>query len=446
LYEAEVGRISIAVLGDISPTRRLAIFREERFLQVRDLLNEADAVFCNLEGSVHKYLDGPHAQRPSGLGGTYATVEPHLLEDLKWLGIDMLACGSTHADDYGPDGIMQTIRYLDEAGIVHAGSGRHLAEARAPGFLDTPLGRVALIATTAHFNAGGRAGAQRHDTLGYPGVNAVRHHGVYEVDPATMELARKLARAIAWDIEQARRAELADVTPEHGDGAFNLLGHMFVPGEKLGFKRYADESDIEENVRQVRHAREMADRVIVSMHTHDLGGASYLSGKREDPPEFMVELAKRSIDAGADVFAGHGGPSLGIELYQGKPIFYGLSTFIGELSTVRFLPEHAYERYGLGPDATPVEFVKHRYEHREGGLGGGDRGGAFAVCDFDGPGVREVRLYPIQLNSAAPRWQRGRPLLAEPEVGKRAIEHIARLSAKYGTEVAYQNGIGVIRP
>src|SRR5439155_678261 len=316
-------------------------------------------------------------------GGTYATVEPHLLADLKWLGIDMLACGSTHADDYGPDGIMQTIRYLDDAGIVHAGSGRHLAEARAPGFFDTPRGRVALIATTAHFNPGGRAGAQRHDTVGYPGVNAVRHYGVYEVDPATMELARQLGRAIAWDVEQARRSELADSVPHSGNEAYRLLDHTFVPGARLGFKRYAEESDIEDNVRQVAYAKEMADRVIVSMHTHDLGGPSYLAGKREDPPEFMVDLAKRSIDAGADVFAGHGGPSLGIELYRGKPILYGLSTFIGELSTVRFLPEHAYERYGLGPDATPADFVKLRYEHREGG--GAERGGAFAVCDFEGP-------------------------------------------------------------
>src|SRR5439155_18076378 len=387
-------------------------------------------VFSNLEGSVHKYLDGPHAQRPSRLGGTYATVEPHLLADLKWLGIDMLACGSTHADDYGPDGIMQTIQYLDDAGIVHAGSGRNLAQARAPGFLDTARGRVALIATTAHFNPGGRAGAQRHDHLGYPGVNAVRHQGVYEVDAATMELARQLGRALAWDVEQGRRNALADTAPDRGEEAYSLLDHTFVPGETLGFKRYAEESDIEGNVRQVRYAREMADRVIVSMHSHDLGGPSYLSGRREDPPEFMVDFAKRSIDAGADVFVGHGGPSLGIELYQGKPIFYGLSSFMSGLATVRFLPDHAYERYGLGQDATPADFVKNRYEHREAGAPGTERGGAFAVCDFEGTGVREIRLYPIQLNGAAPRWQRGRPLLAEPEIGKRSIEHIERLSAK----------------
>jgi poly-gamma-glutamate synthesis protein (capsule biosynthesis protein) len=374
-------------------------------------------------------------------------VEPHLLPELTWLGINMLTCGSTHADDYGPEGILKTIEYLDEAGIVHAGSGRHLAEARAPGFLDTPRGRVALIGTTAHFNPGGRAGAQRPETAGYPGVNAIRHHGVYEVDAPTMELIRQLGQAIRWDVELARRRLLADRVPDHGADTYDLLGQNFILGERLGFERYAEEADIVENVRQVTYAKAMADRVVVSMHSHDLGGPSYLHGRREDPAEFMVDFARRCLDAGADVFVGHGGPALGIEIYRGRPIFYGLSTFIGQLETVRFLPEQAYERYGLGFDATPVDFVTHRYDRMDGGAARGERGGTFAVCDFDGPAVKEIRLYPIQLGGPTQsRAQRGRPLLAEPAVGRRSIEHVARLSARYGTEIAYEDGIGIIRP
>jgi poly-gamma-glutamate synthesis protein (capsule biosynthesis protein) len=449
VYEADAGAMSIALLGDIAPTRRLSVFREPRFLQLRDLLNSLDAVYCNLEGSVHRYHDGGHAQRSSG--GSYVTVEPHLLEDLKWLGIKMLSCGSTHADDYGPEGILKTIDYLDDAGIVHAGSGRHLAEARSPGFLDTARGRVALIATTAHFNPGGRAGEQRRETLGYPGVNAIRHHAVYEVDDETMALVRQLANAIGWDAELSRRSALADRLPESGQSAYNFLDRTFVQGERLAFNRYADEHDIEANVAQVVYAKAMADRVIVSMHTHDFGGPSYLTamsnGQLEDPADFLVTLAKRSIDAGADVFAGHGpGRFLGIEIYRDRPIFYGLGTFIAELETVRFLPEQAYERYGLGQDATPVDFVENRYGRMETGAPRTDRGGAIAVCEFDGPDVAEIRLYPIQLGTLQSRSQKGRPMLAEPETGERIIDQIARLSAKYGTTVSYRDGLGVIRP
>ena len=96
MYEAVSGEISLAFVGDCLLTRPLAVFREQRFLGIRDLLHAADARFANLEASVHTYLDAPHAQRPGG--GTYMTTEPALLADLKWLGINMLACGSSHAE------------------------------------------------------------------------------------------------------------------------------------------------------------------------------------------------------------------------------------------------------------------------------------------------------------------------------------------------------------
>ncbi len=45
------------------------------------------------------------------------------------------------------------------------------------------------------------------------------------------------------------------------------------------------------------------------------------------------------IDAGADVFVGHGPHVLrGIEIYKGKPIFYSLSNFIFQNETVLRMP------------------------------------------------------------------------------------------------------------
>jgi hypothetical protein len=37
-------------------------------------------------------------------GGTYVTTEPRLLADLKWMGVNLVSYGSSHADDYGPEG------------------------------------------------------------------------------------------------------------------------------------------------------------------------------------------------------------------------------------------------------------------------------------------------------------------------------------------------------
>src|SRR5438093_4918941 len=130
--------LTIALTGDSMASRSLSVFVEEPYLKMRDILRSADVVFGNFEANAHPYLDDPHAQREGG--GSYVTTVPRLLHDLKWLGINLGACGSSHADDYGPKGILDTLRYLDEAGIAHAGSGRHLAEARAAAYLDTAKG------------------------------------------------------------------------------------------------------------------------------------------------------------------------------------------------------------------------------------------------------------------------------------------------------------------
>jgi hypothetical protein len=34
LYDSEHGDLSIALLGDVMPTRRLAVFREERYVKL----------------------------------------------------------------------------------------------------------------------------------------------------------------------------------------------------------------------------------------------------------------------------------------------------------------------------------------------------------------------------------------------------------------------------
>ncbi len=42
----------------------------------------------------------------------------------------------------------------------------------------------------------------------------------------------------------------------------------------------------------------------------------------------LVEFAHKAIDNGADVFIGHGVHTIrGVEIYGGKPIFYGVNSF-----------------------------------------------------------------------------------------------------------------------
>jgi poly-gamma-glutamate capsule biosynthesis protein CapA/YwtB (metallophosphatase superfamily) len=440
---------TIALVGDCMLTRPIAVHREEGFLGIRNLFSRADVVFANFESNVHTHLDDPFAQHLGG--GSYLTTEPGLLADLKWLGVNLVACGSGHADDYGPKGILDTLKYLDQAGIVHAGSGRHLAEARAPAFVETPNGRVALVATSAQFRL--RAGDQRYDTAGSPGVNGFRHRVVYKVDRSTLDQLRRIGRDIGWEAHLARsRFQGSPAMAADDENSCDLLGNRFELGSEFAIASFPNQRDVEENLRQVRHARAAADRVIVSFHGHDLGGPTLFTARRrsevEDIADYAIKFGHECIDAGADIFVAHGPQMpMAVEIYRDKPMLHGLGTFVFQIEGVRYLPAEAYERYHLDERATPSDFIDRRYE-------GGARGHAgdplqweqmFAICDFSGPALEQIRLYPIDLGFARPQTQRGRPILADAEMGQRILTRVQRLSAKYGTKLELSDGIGIVR-
>ncbi len=450
LYDAERGDFSLMLLGDVMPTRRLAVFDEARYLQLRTICTGADATFANLETCVHRYLEG----HQNISGGTYMTTEPQLLDDLKWLGVSFVSTANNHAYDYGEEGILGTCRYLDAAGIVHAGSGRHLREARAPAYLDTKHGRIGLIAATATMPGHSVAGAQRSDTAGRAGINPLRHSLSYVVDERGLQELRRLGAALGFDAARQRRENLGDARSRMGTDAAAEYGFgamRFEKGEGFGVRTSANKRDVEENLQQIKEARRMSDWVVVSLHCHEVGGEKLLTAAHrseiDEMADFAVDFAHRSIDAGADVFVAHGPQEpFGIEIYRERPIFYSLGTTIFELETPQYLAEEAYTRYGLGSDAGPADFADVRYQS--------DRVGhpadpnywkqVVAKCEFKDQKLARVDLYPLDLGFGKPRWQRGRPLLAEEELGREIIDKVAKLSRRRGTEVKYQDGRGVI--
>ena len=154
------------------------MFDEPAFLALAKIFRDCDAGMANLESVVRHWDEGT----PGITQGTFMTTPPELLDDLKWFGITMLGCANNHAFDYGEGGVLATIKHLDAAGLAHAGSGRNLAEARMPGYLDTRGGRVAILAATATFRPWNRAGAQRPDLRGRPGINPFGFKNTYTVD------------------------------------------------------------------------------------------------------------------------------------------------------------------------------------------------------------------------------------------------------------------------
>ena len=449
-YEAEKGNFTIALAGDTMLTRKLTPFKEERFLKLREILRGADAAIANLEGTVHSWDEGT----PGITQGTFMTTDPKLLDDLKWLGINMVSCANNHAFDYGEGGVLANIKHLDDADFVHAGTGKNLAEARAPGYLDTPNGRVALVAATATFRPWNQAGEQRPDLRGRPGINPLGFQTTYCVDAASFEQLQRMSRELGFEksTERARKHFYSDKEiPDAKSLELSLLGNRYIAGEGFSITTQATARDLQDNLRWIREARRQADWVVVSVHCHEFGGPSLLTASTraelEESAEFVTKFAHQSIEEGADIFVSHGPHfPLGIEVYKGKPIFYSVGNLVFQNETVGFFPADAYERFDLDLKATPSDFLDAR-------TNGGKKGhpsdpayweNMFAVCEFAESNLKEIKIYPIDQGFGRPRPQRGRPVLADGKVANRVIERVTRLSARYGTKVLNRDGVGVI--
>ncbi|MGH7795210.1 MAG: CapA family protein [Candidatus Binatia bacterium] len=450
IYQAGKADFAIALAGDTMLTRRLTPFKEERFLALREILRGADAAFANLEGTVHTWDEGT----PGMTQGTFMTTEPKLLEDLKWLGIDLVSCANNHAFDYGEGGVLANIKHLDSAGMAHAGTGRNLAEARAPAYLDTANGRVGLIAATATFRPWNQAGEQRPDLRGRPGVNPLGFKTTYRVDAAAFAQLQRMSQELGLEKsqERARKHFYSDKEiPDVRSDELNFLGNRYVRAENFSIATDANERDLRDNLKWLREARRQADWVVMSTHCHEFGGASLLTaGSRaelEETADFVTRFAHQAIDEGADVFVGHGSHfPMGIEIYRGKPIFYSVGNFIFQNETVGFFPADAYERFDLDLSATPSDFLDAR---TAGGKKGHPSDPAYwenmlAVCEFRRGKLKDIKIYPIDQGFGRPRPQRGRPVLAEGEVAERVLDRVTRLSQRYGTKISRRGDMGVI--
>jgi poly-gamma-glutamate synthesis protein (capsule biosynthesis protein) len=451
-YSAEAGNFSIALAGDCMLTRRVSVFDEPAFLALVKIFRDCDAGTANLETVVRRWDEG----NPGITTGTFMTTPPDYLDEFKWLGINMVTCANNHAFDYGEGGLMATVRHLDAAGITHSGSGANAAEARMPGYLDTRGGRVAVLGTTATFRPWNRAGVQRSDLRGRPGVNAFGFKNTYTVDGEAFEQIKRMSQGLGFEQKRARQkqhffseSELGVETAEET----TLLNERFVRGNGFKVSSEGHKTDIDDNVRWIKEARRQADWVVFHFHSHEYGHGSLLSAKTQaelsEPSDFAKAFARTAIDAGVDIFICHGSHTpLGIEFYKGKPIFYSVGNFIMMNETLPFFPAVAYERFGLGNDATPADFLDARTGNgKKGHVAHADYWQNFAAtCHYAGGKLAEIRIHPIDQGFGRPRGQRGRPVLADKDMGGKIIARINELSKPYGVTVQNRDGVGVVTP
>ena len=436
-YNDEKRNIILTATGDIFITRKLSPYTEPAYAELWDIFQSGDIRFTNLEMLIHEFAGHPVAES----GGTYTQVDPTIVKELEWAGFNLISRANNHTLDYSVEGLRRTSELLDQAGFCHAGAGENLADARSPRYLDLNEGRVGFLSACSSFASFGRAGEQRPDLIGRPGLNPVRYKTYYVVGEEHMAQLRTVSESIGNEERKRYAIQNGWIKPDK-EGELILAGARFVLGERSGIYTEVDKSDLEGNVKWINDARRQSDFVVYSMHWHEGGDIS------ETPAMFHQGFARACIDAGVDAFIGHGPHILrGIELYKDKPIFYSLGNFVFQNETVRKLPADVYERTELDHHATPADYYDKRSDGDKKGFPAKDKywQSVLPWCRYEGGKLVELKLYPVALGYGKPRTVRGRPLLAKGELAEEIIEQITALSRPFGTEITFQDGIGLVK-
>ena len=420
------GPVTLALTGDSIITQRLSPFKEPEFTGVMDLVRGADAAFTNLETLFHDYEAPPSHES----GGTWMRTDPPILKELVWAGFDLVSRANNHAGDFGALGAQITSKYVREAGLVEAGVGNSLREAREAKFLETPRARIALVSAASTFTPSSRAGNTRGDMPARPGLSPLRFTTTYIVTPERLADLKRVA------------AELSGQAAPAGD-TLNFGGRRYVSGPVPGQRTEPNKQDLDEIARVVRSAATLSDLVIVSLHCHE-GGVN-----RSVPADFIPIFARAMIDAGADVFVGHGPHVLrGVEIYKGKPILYSLANFVFQNETLLRMPADSYEEYSLGDAAQAADYLDARYDKDRRSFPA-DReywDSVVATTKWEGRKLVELQLHPITLGYQTSRADRGRPKLASGADAARILEMMTTRSKALGATVVVKNGVGIITP
>jgi len=430
-----MSKTTFIAAGDCFITRRLPEGGYEGFDKLQTLIKSHDVRFLNLESTFHNCEGHPAAES----GGTWAMSDPRTLDDIKMMGFNLFNTANNHSGDYGEGGTLATIRNLQARDMVFAGTGKNLGEASKPCYLETKHNRVALIACNAGNRKAPWAGDQTRNMPGRPGLNPVGIQEVYHLDEPHFTMVKELAKVSTVNREQEKHIRNGygvslpeDVMPL-GATRFKLDHKCFV-------ESFPAEKDMARIEAEIREAKLQADTVLVSIHSHYID--SYDNTKA---PQFLEVFCRRCIDAGANVVIGHGPHELqGVELYKNGLILYSIGNFLFQTETVEFQPWDAYHNRGMDVISTKVgAYMSDRSK--------GDTVGynvqwpiwnsILFGWTMDNGKITQVQLYPIELGMEKPRSQKGVPVLNGSE---KTLQYLEEISAKYGTKIRTQNGVGYI--
>jgi poly-gamma-glutamate synthesis protein (capsule biosynthesis protein) len=243
------------------------------FRRVGPELRGADLVFANLECCLYR-PSGGHAVEHEGF-----FADPEIAGEALRIA-RIAAVGVANNVNYGAAAILGSIGELDRLGIAHTGAGPDVAAASMPAIVARGGSRIGFVQRSSVYWP-----TNHEATATGAGIAVLRGHTAYQVP------AHKIR---------------PEIPPMNRPG---------VPPEVV---TWADRAYLKSFTDQIAALRRDTDFVVASCHW----------GLGEEVLDYMTDIAHAAIEAGADTVIGHGPHySLPVQVYRGKPIFYGLGSF-----------------------------------------------------------------------------------------------------------------------
>jgi len=222
---------TILFVGDIMLDRyvRRAIEREQDplypFLLIASTTRAADLTVANLEG--------PISSGGTKQGSEYSfRFEPvGTINALQYAGIDVVNLANNHIWDYGRAAVLDTMRYLSEAGIEFIGFGINYDDANTPLIKVVGGARVAMLSYTEFYGealwARSASSGQADDRLGLSEFNSQKIIGkIKEIKKAG--LADIVVVNLHWGVEYETTSKTWQRELAHrfvDAGADLIIGH-----------------------------------------------------------------------------------------------------------------------------------------------------------------------------------------------------------------------------
>ncbi len=405
------------------------------FDEVRAWIARGQAKFGNLETCVTEFDTYASAY----CGGTWIACRPRILDQILAFGFDFLGFANNHSMDWGPDGLLQTLRRCRDKGVAVAGAGKNLADAAAPVCRTFEGGRVAFLAVTSSFDDAARAGDASRTIPGRPGLNALRPYTVYYVNEAHFKAVQEVVEATApnGSADLSRKNGFLPPLPK-GVCSFGGVSLRLSPDGKEYKKSSCNKHDLARVLDAVKDAKLLADYVVVMFHSHQIRG-----DRMDEPDEFAVEFCHACIDAGVDVILGNGTHEFKpVEIYKGKPIFYSVGNFCFQSNVLEHQPADMLERFDL-PALSDVQGIAARNKGWTIGLHTQPQNfrTALPYLEFEDGVLTRLEMMPVELGFEKTRTFKGIPYPANEKQSKEIFETLEKISREqFGTRMTFEDG------